>query len=68
MTRERWKTLVVLQIVTLLAVVLASAAQLATTLGNRNVGQGNRVVTCTILERVDPGTQIAECAATAVKR
>lgn len=66
---RRWLvTFVVLQIVTLLAVALVGIAAVLTTLGNRQAGQGNRTVSCTILDRVDSHTQLAECAAVAAKK
>lgn len=66
--RQWLVTFVALMVLNLVATICVGLASVLTTLGNREAGKGNRVVSCTILDRVDARTQLAECAATAARK
>lgn len=63
---RRWRILVCVALLLIFgAQLLIGISNIMATYGNRHAGRGNRVVSCTILDRVDPRTQLAECAAVA---
>lgn len=60
---RRWLIcFLLLQMLTCTVLLLIGWGLLRTSLTNREVGYGNRHITCTILDRVDATAQVAECA------